>query len=161
ELGIEPIAAHLFVIYWASLSYITPPVALASFAAAGIARTPPMSTSLVATKLGAVKFIVPFGFVLNPALVTQAGIAEIGSSLLFAVLGSYGIACALEGWFVWIDIRSSLSTPILSFLSCFLLVIFPDVSIKLIAALNLILVKIGSKFLRKNRTGTTREPGNI
>src|SRR5699024_9810800 len=59
ELGINPIAAHLFVIYWATVSYITPPVALASYSAAGIAEADPLRTSLSSMKLGSVKYFIP------------------------------------------------------------------------------------------------------
>ena len=97
-MGINPIAAHLFVIYWATVSYITPPVALASFAAANIAGTPPMSTALTAMRLGAVKYIVPFAFALNPALVAQAAWNDILLSLLAAFVGVYFLASAFEGF---------------------------------------------------------------
>lgn len=103
-LGINPIAAHLFVIYWATVSYITPPVALASFAAANIARTPPMATSLVAMRLGMVKYIVPFAFVLNPALVAQeSSLLEIAYTSIFAIVGVFFLACAFEGWAIGVN----------------------------------------------------------
>lgn len=103
-LGINPIAAHLFVIYWATVSYITPPVALASFAAANIARTPPMATSFVAMRLGMVKYIVPFAFVLNPALIAQeSSLFEIAYTTVFAILGVFFIACAFEGWAIGVN----------------------------------------------------------
>lgn len=106
ELGINPIAAHLFVIYWATVSYITPPVALASFAAANIARTPPMATSLTAMRLGSVKYIIPFAFVLNPALVAQdSSIAEILYTAGFAVAGVFFLGCAFEGWMTGVGRR--------------------------------------------------------
>lgn len=98
NLGINPIAAHLFVIYWATVSYITPPVALASFAAANISGAPPMQTALQSMRLGAVKYVVPFAFVLNPALVGQAGIVEIATSVLMAFGGVYLLASAFEGY---------------------------------------------------------------
>lgn len=98
ELGVNPIAAHLFVIYWAAVSYITPPVALASFAAAGIAGSDPMKTSISAMKLGAVKYIVPFGFALNPALVAQAPVPDILVAFSLSLIGVYALACAFEGW---------------------------------------------------------------
>ncbi|MGO1655543.1 MAG: TRAP transporter permease, partial [Brevibacterium yomogidense] len=99
EMGVNPIAAHLFVIYWATVSYITPPVALASFAAANIARTPPMSTSVVAMRLGAVKYIIPFAFAVNPALVAQEStLSEILIALVTAMIGIYFLASSFEGY---------------------------------------------------------------
>lgn len=107
QLGINPIAAHLFVIYWATVSYITPPVALASFAAASIARTPPMSTSLVAMRLGSVKYILPFAFALNPALIAQGNLTEIMYTFVFAVAGVFFLGCAFEGWMIGVGKRLS------------------------------------------------------
>ncbi|WP_026118231.1 TRAP transporter large permease subunit, partial [Nocardiopsis salina] len=99
-MGIDPIAAHLFVIYWATVSYITPPVGLAAFAAAGIAGTRPIPTSLTAMRLGAVKYVVPFCFVLDPALVGRAPLPEVGLAVLFAVVGVVAMGCAFEGYLV-------------------------------------------------------------
>ncbi|MDJ0350752.1 TRAP transporter permease [Cryobacterium sp. PH29-G1] len=104
-LGVNVIAAHLFVIYWASVSYITPPVALASFAAASIAKAPPMATSLSAMKLGAVKYIIPFCFALNPALVAQAPLPQVLLALVGSVIGVYILACSFEGWLIGFEKR--------------------------------------------------------
>ncbi|SMY11701.1 TRAP transporter permease [Brevibacterium jeotgali] len=114
ELGINPIAAHLFVIYWATVSYITPPVALASFAAANIARTPPMATSLTAMRLGSVKYIIPFAFVLNPALVAQdSSVAEILYTAGFATAGVFFLGCAFEGWMTGVGRRLPMISRVL------------------------------------------------
>lgn len=107
-LGINAIAAHLFVIYWATVSYITPPVALASFAAASIAKAPPMATSLSAMKLGAVKYIIPFCFALNPALVAQAPLPQVVLAFLGSIVGVYALACSFEGWLIGFEKRMSL-----------------------------------------------------
>ena len=104
-LGVNVIAAHLFVIYWASVSYITPPVALASFAAASIAKAPPMATSFSAMKLGAVKYIIPFCFALNPALVAQAPLPQIVLAFVGSVIGVYILACSFEGWLIGFEKR--------------------------------------------------------
>ena len=98
DLGVNPLAAHLFVIYWASVSYITPPVGLAAFAAAGLAKAPAMATSVAAMKLGAVKYIVPFGFALNPALVAQDSPGRILLAFALSIVGVYALASAIEGW---------------------------------------------------------------
>lgn len=116
-LGIEPIAAHLFVIYWATVSYITPPVALASFAAAGIAGTRPMQTSLTAMRLGMVKYVIPFCFVLNPALVGQGSLADIGFTFCMAVLGVILMACSFEGWLLGIGRPMHIVTRIIGLLA--------------------------------------------
>jgi TRAP transporter 4TM/12TM fusion protein len=114
QLGINPIAAHLFVIYWATVSYITPPVALASFAAANIAKTPPMSTSLVAMRLGSVKYLIPFAFVFNPALLAQdSSLLEIAYTFVFAIIGIFFLGCAFEGWFIGVERRLHAITRVL------------------------------------------------
>lgn len=105
DLGVNPLAAHLFVIYWASVSYITPPVGLAAFAAAGLAKAPAMATSVAAMKLGAVKYIVPFGFALNPALVAQDSPGRILLAFVLSIVGVYALASAIEGWTVGFDRR--------------------------------------------------------
>lgn len=107
SLGVDPIAAHLFVIYWASVSYITPPVGLAAFAAAGISKASPMGTSVESMRLGAVKYIVPFAFALNPALVAQAPLEQVlvaGIASVFAVLA---MGCAFSGWLLIVETKIS------------------------------------------------------
>lgn len=91
------LAAHLFVIYWASISYLTPPVALAAFAASGISGARPLGTALEATRLGAVKYLLPFGFVLNPALVAQGAPAQIATAVVTGAVGVVALAVALSG----------------------------------------------------------------
>lgn len=104
-LGIDPMAAHLFVIYWASVSYITPPVGLAAFAAAGISKASPMATCVEAMRLGAVKYIVPFGFALNPALVAQAPLGDVLVAGLASVLAVLALGCAFSGWLIGAETR--------------------------------------------------------
>lgn len=114
QLGVNPIAAHLFVIYWATVSYITPPVALAAFAAAGIAKTPPMGTALTAMRLGAVKYIIPFAFVFNPALVAQdSSVFVIMYTTAFSVIGIFFLGCSFEGWMIGIGRRLPVVSRIL------------------------------------------------
>jgi TRAP transporter 4TM/12TM fusion protein len=77
ELGVAPLAAHFFVMYYCVLSMVTPPVALASYAAAGLAGAGPMTTSLVAFRMSFVCFLVPFAFVVDPALLFQGSIDQV------------------------------------------------------------------------------------
>jgi len=67
-LGVETIAAHLFVVYYAVLSAVTPPVALAAFAAAPIAQANPLSVSVTSLRLAIIGFIIPFAFIFHPSL---------------------------------------------------------------------------------------------
>ena len=71
KLGLNKMAVHMFIFYWGMLSSITPPVAIASFAAAGIAGAPAMKTGWESMRVGSIIYFIPFFFVLNPALVLQ------------------------------------------------------------------------------------------
>ena len=69
QAGVTPIAAHMFAFYFGVVSTITPPVALASFAGAAIAKSPPMATAVESSKVGIAKYIVPFAFIYNLSLI--------------------------------------------------------------------------------------------
>src|SRR6266480_4128885 len=86
KLGLNRMAVHMFIFYWGMLSSITPPVAIASFAAAGIAGSPAMKTGWESMWVGSIIYFIPFFFVLNPALVLQ------GDSPYFAGLGLMALA---------------------------------------------------------------------
>ncbi len=116
-LGVNAVAAHLFVIYWAAASYITPPVALAAFAAAGIAKVSPMATGFTAMRLGAVKYIIPFCFALNPALVAQDSLPAVGLALLFSIVGVFMMAAGFEGWMPLVERKLGLVTRLIAILA--------------------------------------------
>lgn len=99
-LGFDPVAAHLYVIYWATVSYITPPVALAAYAASGIAKADPIRTGFTAMKLGAVKYFLPLFFVYNPALIGRAESFEIIVTAIFALLGVWWLSSSMEGYLI-------------------------------------------------------------
>ena len=88
QAGVTPIAAHMFAFYFGVVSTITPPVALASFAGAAIAKSPPMSTAVESSKVGIAKYIVPFAFIYNPSLLME-GPTWISIYSLFSVLIAY------------------------------------------------------------------------
>ncbi|MEO8280695.1 MAG: TRAP transporter fused permease subunit, partial [Ideonella sp.] len=75
--GFDPVAVHLFMMYWGMVSFITPPVALASFVAAGISGATPMSVGLQSMRLGSTMYFVPFFFVLNPAPIGERSRAAL------------------------------------------------------------------------------------
>ncbi|MGX1170982.1 TRAP transporter 4TM/12TM fusion protein [Bradyrhizobium sp. USDA 372] len=87
KLGLNKMAVHMFIFYWGMLSSITPPVAIASFAAAGIAGAPAMKTGWESMWVGSIIYFIPFFFVLNPALLLQ------GSNPYLEALGLTGLAC--------------------------------------------------------------------
>jgi TRAP transporter 4TM/12TM fusion protein len=101
-IGLNEIAVNLFLMYWGMLSFITPPVALAAYPAAVIASSNPLKVALVAMKLGAVKYLVPLFFVLDPALVCQGGFTEILQAFASAAIGVALIGSVLEGYLVWV-----------------------------------------------------------
>ena len=100
ELGVNLLAAHFFVFYSAMLSAITPPVALAAYAASGIANANPIRIAIIAVKFGLAAFIVPYFFVLNPALLGQGTLTQVGSAFVLAVLAAVAMAAAVQGWFL-------------------------------------------------------------
>ena len=98
RLGIPVISAHLFVLYFACISAITPPVAVAAFATAGIAGADPNRVGFRAVRLGIIAFIVPYIFVYQPALLLRGTWLEIVVAALTAVAGVIFLAAGLEGW---------------------------------------------------------------
>jgi TRAP-type uncharacterized transport system fused permease subunit len=83
RLGLEPLAAHLFIFYFGMMSMVTPPVALAGFTAAAIAKADVMRSSLAAFRFSLVGFLLPYAFVLNPSLLL---ISTNGKGVLIPVL---------------------------------------------------------------------------
>jgi TRAP transporter 4TM/12TM fusion protein len=100
KLGVVPPAAHMFALYFAVLSAITPPVALAVYAAAGIARADLWKSGWAAVKIGAAGFIVPFMCVYEPALLMIGSWTEIARACLTASSGVILFAAGLHGYFV-------------------------------------------------------------
>ncbi|MBM3540234.1 MAG: TRAP transporter permease, partial [Alphaproteobacteria bacterium] len=99
QMGVEPLTAHLFIFYYAVISAITPPVALASFAAAGMCNADPWKTSFIAMKLGLATFIVPFMFFFGPELLMRGDPLNIVQVLITASLGVFVLASSTEGWY--------------------------------------------------------------
>jgi TRAP-type uncharacterized transport system fused permease subunit len=117
-LGLDPIAVHLFILYWGMISFITPPVALGAFAAASLAGATPMRTGFEAMRLGSIVYFLPFFFVLNPALVLNGDFSTIIVEVGTALAGIVMIAAGLQGHLVGVgsfasDIRSWLLRAVL------------------------------------------------
>jgi TRAP-type uncharacterized transport system fused permease subunit len=93
------LTAHFFVFYFAVVSAITPPVALASYAAAGISGANPMATSVTSFKIGIAAFIVPFMFFYNSAILMDGGWFEVVRAAITAVVGIYLLSSGVQGWF--------------------------------------------------------------
>jgi len=98
NMGLEPIAAHMYVFYFGILSAITPPVALAAFTAAGISGESPHKTSFEAVRFALAGFLIPFMFVYRPALLMIGTPGEVVLSFIFCLFGIYALAAAVEGY---------------------------------------------------------------
>ncbi|RGY99903.1 TRAP transporter permease [Clostridium sp. AM58-1XD] len=98
DLGISKLAAHMFVFYFGLLSAITPPVAVASFAAAGIAQSPSGKTGWTAVKLGLTAFIVPYMFIYGPEILMVGKPFPIALAAVTSMIGVYFLAASTEGW---------------------------------------------------------------
>ncbi len=99
QMGIDPLTAHFFIFYFAVMSAITPPVALAAYAGAAIARSDPMRTSVESFKIGLAAFVVPFMFFYSAPLLMQGAWHENLHAFLTAALGIYLLASSIQGWF--------------------------------------------------------------
>jgi len=108
HLGVEPLAAHLFVFYFGIVADITPPVALAAFAGSGIAGSDPLKTGVEAFKLGMAAYLVPYIFAMSPVLIlvrpegvsTFVFIILVIKAVITALLGMVGIGGSTTGYFV-------------------------------------------------------------
>jgi TRAP transporter 4TM/12TM fusion protein len=98
KLGILPIAAHLFIFYFGMLSMITPPVCLASYAAASIGKTDPIKTGWEAMRLCAIAYVVPFLFVFSPSLLLVGHWYDVALSVVTAVLGAVLLGVGIVGY---------------------------------------------------------------
>jgi len=98
--GVPAFAAHLFVFYWSLVSFITPPVAVLAFVAAGFAGCPPFKVGLQATRLGLLAYVLPFAFVIKPALVFFGTPIEIVVAVACAAIGTVGLSFGVGGHFL-------------------------------------------------------------
>jgi TRAP transporter 4TM/12TM fusion protein len=98
KLGVNPFAAHLFVLYFGLMSMITPPVAIAAFTAAKLANSPPMATALTSCRLGWVAYVIPFVFVYEPSLIMQGSFIEIILCFSSALIGIWVVSAGMLGY---------------------------------------------------------------
>ncbi|MFQ5912173.1 MAG: TRAP transporter permease [Nitrospinota bacterium] len=99
KVGIEPLAAHLYVMYFGMMSMLTPPVAIAAYAAAGIARSDPVRTGFAAVRFGWLAYVVPFLFVLSPSLILVGDARTVMGSVVTAILGVWLVSIGIAGYF--------------------------------------------------------------
>lgn len=96
--GVPPLAAHLFVFYFGTLSFLTPPVCISVFVAAAIAQCPPMRTGFLAVRMALVAYLLPFVFVFNPAFLMDGAPGAIANMMLGSLLGVFMLCAGLVGF---------------------------------------------------------------
>lgn len=99
KLGFSVKLSHLFIVYFASLSAITPPVAVAAYAAGAIAKADPFAIGWRACRLGIVAYLVPFIFMFEPALVLEGNFTEVVWAVFTGIIGVTALSAGVEGWF--------------------------------------------------------------
>lgn len=100
ELGLQPMAAHLFVLYFGMLSMLTPPVAIAAFVAANMAKAPPMATGWEAVRIAWPAYLIPFLFAFSPALLLEGTFLDVAATLVTAGVGVYFVTAGFVGFLI-------------------------------------------------------------
>jgi len=100
EVGFLPIAAHLFILYFGMMSMITPPVAIAAFAAASLSGADPMRTGFAAVRFGWVAFVIPFMFIYAPSLLMQGPALGVVLAVATATFGVWIVSIGIVGYLV-------------------------------------------------------------
>jgi TRAP transporter 4TM/12TM fusion protein len=157
KLGVRPESAHLFVIYFAGFATITPPVAMGSYMAAGMAKANMMETSWIALRLSVVGFLIPFMFVYRPELLMIGEPLAIFMATISAIIGSIFLAAGMQRWLL---IKTS-NLEMVMFIAAGLMLIYPglhtDVSGILLAVIAIISQWHRERRLR-NKQGETVLP---
>ena len=99
KVGVQPLAAHLFILYFGMMSLITPPVAPAAYVAAAIAQAPSMATGWTAMRFGWASYIAPFLFVYSPAILMQGRVIDIVTVTVTSLFGIWLVCAAMTGFF--------------------------------------------------------------
>ena len=148
QSGLHPLAAHLFLMYCGMLSFITPPVAIAAYAAASLAGADAMKTGMQAVRLGIILFLIPFFFVFQPAFVLEGAPLEILKVLVTGFAGVILIASGLEGYLIGVGKLGPVKRAV-SVVSGMLL-LTPELTTDLIGAL-LAAVLVMNRVIRTRR----------
>jgi len=148
QMGASQMGAHLFILYFGALSTITPPVALSTFAASGIAGSGMWETGFEAMKLAIAGFIIPFIFVYSPELLLMGKIGDIAVVFITALIGCLVLAIGLGGWF---KVRLSAISRILLSISAILMIMPRPIIANVIGAVvTAVVLFIEIKVLKKN-----------
>ncbi|QUH29238.1 TRAP transporter permease [Vallitalea guaymasensis] len=147
KIGIEPLAAHLFLLYFACISAITPPVAVASYAASGIAEEDSMSVSLEAVKLGIAGFVLPFTFTYNSQFVSFGFNLTTLVTWVSGFIFCYSVAYAIQGY-VNTNVKTSVIERI-AFLSIAIFMLKANLISLTVGGIMFLLLVKGRKILKK------------
>ena len=163
EAGIDPIAAHLFILYFGMMSMITPPVALAAFAAATITEDDPLATGIASMRIGWAAFILPFIFVETPAILMQGSWIDIALNLGLAIIGVIAVTAGIVGyWSRGLGPMLRIAFTILGFAALplgFLPAAF-SIQLHIIAAIAAILLAVGLRFQGTHQKNEVKSGGN-
>ena len=163
EAGIDPIAAHLFILYFGMMSMITPPVALAAFAAATITEDDPLATGIASMRIGWAAFILPFIFVETPAILMQGSWIDIALNLGLAIIGVIAVTAGIVGyWSRGLGPVLRIAFTILGFAALplgFLPAAF-SIQLHIIAAIAAILLAVGLRFQGTHQKNEVKSGGN-
>ncbi len=146
DMGVSPLAAHMFIFYFAIISFITPPVAISAYAASGVANTNAMKTGFMSFKLGLAGFIVPFVFLYGEGILLQGNITEIILQSITAIIGITALAASLVGWFF---VRLLYPYRIIFFLSAIALIV-PDPVFSVAGVMPLLIAFVVSQRKKKH-----------
>lgn len=151
KLGLPMLPAHLFLMYFACISQITPPVALASYTAAALSDAKPMRVGLLSVKLGIVAFLIPYAFVFKPAIIgfnfsTVWGALDVILSALLTLLAALPIGYAVQG-FAYKKLNIAIRILLVAIAVC---LIYPSLLVEVPAAILLIAFWLFSKKQHKN-----------
>lgn len=152
KLGIDPLAAHLFVLYFGIVSLITPPVAIAAFVAAKLAGAKPMETAVASVRIGWTALIIPILFVLSPSLIMKGSAFEVVVAVVTAIAGVWLVTAALMGF----GLRRMNAITRLGFLVAGLALLlpsgaFPGGEIVDIAGVVMAVLLVGREYLVRSR----------
>lgn len=146
QAGVPLLSAHLFVMYFAITSGITPPVCLVAYAGAAIADAPPMRTGFMAFKLGIAAFIIPYFFIFEPALLLMGSWTTVAQAIVTAFTGVVCLASAMQGWLL---VESNKLERVVAFAAGITL-IYPGL-VTDITGFGLLAALVGIQYLRKKR----------
>jgi len=149
DFGLPPLAAHLFIFYYGILAVITPPVALASYAAAGIAGCSPNKAGWYAVKLGLAGFLLPYIFIYSPELLLKGDIVLIVIAIISALAGITLLACGISSY----PIKSKVCQSFLILASVLMIIpgVMSDLAGIVLGSLAFYMPSLLAKFKLKNR----------